>query len=132
MDGDIAVMMAGKIARNFNQFVKAADGRVPNDVWARLKACSDGLWHAIDLRKDLLHAHPYTAEGGIQQLIRRQPSGAFTEWDINKVDAATKYFDELGRELNDLFHNHLSRPDLIKELNDNLQKPDQESHPPDA
>ena len=113
-------MMAGKIAVQFRKFVKASKSRVDEDTWSRLDACSVGLFEAVDLRKDLLHARPYTEEGGVQQLIRRQSSGDLYKLDIDRIDAATRFFDELNVELSDLFHNKLFDPALLKELNDNV------------
>jgi len=54
------------------------------------------------------------------QLIRRQQSGNFYQWDIDRIDAAARLFDELSRELNYLFYHKLSDPDLLKRLNDNI------------
>jgi hypothetical protein len=60
-------------------------------------------------RDKLLHAHPYTAEDGTQQLgyRGRHPSA---EWPLPEVEAAARKFDEAACELNELFYQFWPSP----------------------
>jgi hypothetical protein len=138
---DHHTMTAGKISSEFKGILKRARAEMPDEAWLALKSVSDRLWDAIDLRKALLHAHPFTAEGGEQMLGRRTEAGASLDWRIEKVDAATKYFDELGVELNGLFYQYLwptpawRKIDAVAVLEEGrpaLPAPDDKSAPDDT
>ncbi|MBO1903993.1 hypothetical protein KHP60_04500 [Microvirga sp. 3-52] len=105
---DVHRMTGGKIGRAFKEAVDAAEGNVPDEVLQRLKRGSNLFWNAVELRQDLLHAHPFTADGG-EQMLSRKKEGRFDPWTIEKIDSATRCFDELDHELNDLFQNALRR-----------------------
>lgn len=107
MSTDHHIMTAGRISKQFKAILDRARPQMPEDVWQGLKQISDQLWGAVEMRSELLHAHPFTAADGSQLLGRRTRSGTSLQWDIEKVDAATRYFDDLGIELNDLFYAHL-------------------------
>lgn len=86
---------AGVVASKFKAVIAGAD--------PRLAACAARF---DDLRKErdkLLHAHPYTAENGVQQLgyRGRHPS---TEWPLPEVEKAALAFDNAACELNHLFY----------------------------
>ncbi len=86
---------AGSVATKFKTVVIGAD--------ARLAACAATF---DDLRKErnkLLHAHPYTAANGVQQLGYRghHPSA---EWPLPEVEKAALAFEDAACELNGLFH----------------------------
>jgi hypothetical protein len=58
----------------------------------------------IDTRNYLLHAHPFTAAGGLQQL-----RGGKHEWPMDKVISAAKQFESAALDGNDLFHGALAK-----------------------
>ena len=59
---------------------------------------------AIDSRNKLLHAHPYTAPGGMQQL-----GGAGIEWPLEEVIATAKQFEAIAIEGNAIFYGSLAK-----------------------
>ena len=60
---------------------------------------------AIDMRNRLIHAHPYTATDGSQQL----GGGGGLEWPIEEVLGAAKLFEEVAIEGSDIFHGALAK-----------------------
>lgn len=86
---------AGQVAPKFLGVVEGAD--------ARLTAYAATFDHLRKERDKLLHAHPYTAANGVQQLgyRGRHPS---TEWPLPEVEKAARKFDNAACELNSLFH----------------------------
>jgi hypothetical protein len=59
---------------------------------------------AIRTRNKLLHARPYTAPGGMQQL-----GSAGIEWPLEDLIAAAQQFEALAIEGIDIFHGSLAR-----------------------
>lgn len=59
---------------------------------------------AIRSRNRLLHAHPYTAPDGAQQL-----GGGGVEWPVQAVDEAAQLFERAALEGNALFHGELAK-----------------------
>ena len=62
---------------------------------------------AIDERNELLHAHPYTAPTGEQQLrywALEQP----VEWPVEDVNVAARRFEETAIIGNEIFHGPLA------------------------
>lgn len=59
---------------------------------------------AIKRRNKLLHAHPYTAKAGNQQL-----GGGGIEWPMAEVDSAARMFEEAAIACNSLFHGDLKK-----------------------
>lgn len=59
---------------------------------------------AIRSRNKLLHAHPYTAPGGAQQL-----GGGGVEWPVEAVDEAAQLFERAAIEGNAIFHGELAK-----------------------
>lgn len=57
---------------------------------------------AIQRRNNLLHAHPYTASGGVQLL-----GGGGVEWPIESVHDAALLFENAAIEGNAVFHGAL-------------------------
>lgn len=86
---------AGHVASKFKAVVVGAD--------ARLAACAAAFDALRKERDKLLHAHPYTAANGVQQLgyRGRHPSA---EWPLAEVEKAALAFDDAACELNSLFH----------------------------
>lgn len=104
---DPHTMKASLISRQFREMLKRARHSMPEEVWNPLKDVSDRFWAAIDLRGALLHAHPLTGPGGEQMLGRRTEQKDLLHWDIGKIDAATRFIEEVGSDLNQIFHSHL-------------------------
>lgn len=59
---------------------------------------------AIGKRNKLLHAHPYTATDGKQQL-----GGGGVEWPMKTVDEAAKLFEDAIRVGSAIFHGELAK-----------------------
>lgn len=85
---------SGVLANKFITVVKGAD--------PRLAACAGTFSKACIMRDQLLHAHPYTAAGGTQQLgyRGRHPD---TQWPLADVEEAAQNFDQAACELSSLF-----------------------------
>lgn len=86
---------AGPVARKFLEAVKRYDARL---------AAYAATFDCLRIERDrLLHAHPYTAANGAQQLgyRGRHPS---TEWPLPEVEKAAHEFDNAACKLNSLFH----------------------------
>lgn len=56
----------------------------------------------VKVRNSLLHATPYTADGGAQQVGYN-----YIEWTMDDIYDAAFNFEELAGKLNDLYHNRL-------------------------
>lgn len=93
---------AAKIARALEQSIK--DTTLPLDGALRkdLGNFAEGFRTAIRSRNKLLHAHPYTAGGGTQQL-----GGGGVEWSMSEVEGAIELFETVGIRGNDIFHGPL-------------------------
>jgi len=74
-----------------------------SDLKDKLAACADRFSRLVNDRNRLIHGHPYTAEGGNQQLSYqgRLPS---TSWSIDEVEVIAREFDDAACEMNDVFH----------------------------
>lgn len=59
---------------------------------------------AIKQRNKLIHAHPYTAQGGRQQL-----GGGGVEWPMAEVDSAALFFEEAAVACNQVFYGALKK-----------------------
>lgn len=99
-------MMSGQVAAALKKAVKSNRSRFSDEVYEELRNCYKALFHAVDIRADLLHAHPFTAEGGEQRLGRQ---GQFDriDWGVDKIEAATEFFEDLSVKMNKLFYDHL-------------------------
>jgi hypothetical protein len=97
-----ATKTSGIISSDFSDRVQANPQAVP-EMQTRLAACAATFDTLRKERDKLLHAHPYTAAGGTQQLgyRGRHPSA---EWPLPEVEAAARKFDEAACELNELFY----------------------------
>ncbi len=96
---------AGKIARALHKAIHETTPPLPKDLRCRLVKFHEAYLEAIRLRNKLLHAHPYTASSGAQQLI----SGNTLEWPIEKVYEAAKLFDDASSMGSEIFHSDLAR-----------------------
>ncbi len=95
-------MTSGAVAQTFGKEVIGRTDLSP-DLKDKLRACSDRFSRLVDDRNRLIHGHPYTADGGNQQLSYqgRLPS---TSWSISKVKTIAHEFDDAACEMNDVFH----------------------------
>jgi hypothetical protein len=87
---------SGHVARLFIETAEA----VESSALAKCAATFD------DLRKErdkLLHAHPYTVDGGLQQLHYRGGRHLATKWPTDEVGDLALKFDSASCELKDLF-----------------------------
>lgn len=74
-----------------------------NSLDPRIAACAAQFDRLRIERDKLLHAHPYTAVGGVQQLsYRGRHPGA--EWPLPDIENAARKFDDAACELNNLFY----------------------------
>jgi hypothetical protein len=92
---------SGRVAESFTEAVKSFRSASPDqDALAICAATFDGLRKERD---KLLHAHPYTAAAGVQQLGYRGRHPA-TEWPMAEVEDVAEKFDAAACELNHLFY----------------------------
>jgi hypothetical protein len=77
---------------------------LPAPLRKRLIKFHESYLAAIRSRNKLLHAHPYTAQDGQQQL-----GGGGIEWPISKVDQAAQLFENAAIEGNAIFHGELAQ-----------------------
>lgn len=96
---------AGAIARALVRGIDETDPPLPNDLRRRLVKFHEAYLEAKRQRDKLLHAHPYTAASGKQQLS----SGSNLEWPIEKVYEAAKLFEDAAIMGNEIFHGDLAR-----------------------
>lgn len=94
---------AGFIAKALIQCINSTSPPLPRPLRTRLVKVHERFLEAISVRNKLLHAHPYTAEGGVQRL----GSPGF-EWPHGDVDEASKLFEDLAIEVNDIFHGDIT------------------------
>jgi len=101
---------SGIVANAFTGAVEAAS-HLPSDLKASLANEASRFMLLVDERNRLIHAHPYTAEGGAQQLgySGRLPRA---EWEPQDVENVALQFDEAAVALNDLFHRLQPRQDV--------------------
>jgi hypothetical protein len=89
---------SGEIARALIVAIDATAPPLSSDLRKRFAKFHERYLAAVRRRNKLLHAHPYTAPGGIQQL-----GGAGIEWPLEGVIAATKQFEAIAMEGNDIY-----------------------------
>ena len=95
---------ASKIAKALTKAIGVASPPLPSDLRRRLARFDAAYREAIRHRNKLLHAHPYTASNGAQQL-----GGGGCEWPIEIVEAAAKLFEDAAVMGNEIFHGDLAR-----------------------
>lgn len=93
---------SGNVASDFSAAIDAASSLCPElrDSLRDAAVCFAELVHE---RNRLIHAHPYTAEGGEQQLLY---SGRLPriEWELRDVEEVAARFDAAAATLNELFY----------------------------
>jgi len=92
---------AGRVGATFVS--EAAGYQADPSIIAELNACAATFNHLRTTRNQLLHAHPYTAADGAQQLDYRghHPNA---NWPMGEVEAAARQFDDAACALNELFY----------------------------
>ncbi len=99
---------SGTIANDFVNAVEKCE--LTNQVKFEIAAAAKVFKSLTLLRNDLLHANPYTAEGGEQRLLRRGYAGKNVDWTIDEIDSAALAFENCAVEVNRLFHEYLKKP----------------------
>ena len=87
-------------------FIKALDTTyppLPPKLRLELAQFHKAYLEATKTRNQLLHAHPYTAQDGAQQLGSRG-----VEWPIMNIHEAAKQFEDAAIMGNDVFHGKLA------------------------
>jgi hypothetical protein len=95
---------SGEIAHALIKAIDAAAPPLSSGLRKRLAKFHERYLAAVRRRNKLLHAHPYTAPGSIQQL-----GGAGIEWPSGEVIAATKQFEAIAMEGNDIYYGPLAK-----------------------
>ena len=90
------------IARAFIKAIATTEPSLPEGLRRDLLRFHESYLAAIARRNKLLHAHPYTAADGTQQL-----GGGGIEWPINTIDEAAKFFEDAAIAGNAIFHGEL-------------------------
>lgn len=93
---------AAHIAKALIQAIAATEPSLPDKLRRDLVKFHANYLLAIRRRNKLLHAHPYTAADGSQQL-----GGGGIEWPVADIDDAAKYFEETAIAGNAIFHGEL-------------------------
>lgn len=98
----------GEPARSIAKALINAIGQTSPPLPKNLRYClikfHEDYVSAIRSRNKLLHAHPYTAAGGLQQL-----GGGGLQWSIESVYEAAKSFEDAAIKGNDIFHGDLTK-----------------------
>jgi hypothetical protein len=95
---------ASKIAKALIKAIDKTSPPLPPGLHKRLVKFHEQYLGAIRRRNKLLHAHPYTAADGLQQL-----GGGGVEWPIADVDDAAKSFEQIAIGGNEIFHGDLAK-----------------------
>ncbi len=95
---------ASKIAAALIKAIQNTSPPLPSPLRKRLVKFHGLYVSAIRTRNKLLHSHPYTAPGGLQQL-----GGGGLEWPIEAVDEAAKDYEDAAIEGISIFHGELAR-----------------------
>lgn len=95
---------AKKIATALIQAIASTEPALPKQLRLDLIKFHERFLEAIKQRNKLLHAHPYTAPGGDQQL-----GGGGVQWPISAVDEAALFFEETAIFGNAIFHGALKK-----------------------
>jgi hypothetical protein len=93
---------ASHIAKALIKAIAATEPPLPDKLRRDLVKFHESYLAAISRRNKLLHAHPYTAADGAQQL-----GGGGVEWPTDVVDDAAKFFEDAAIVGNAIFHGGL-------------------------
>jgi hypothetical protein len=94
---------AGHILIALCRSIEQATPPLPNGLRARLRSFSKAFDDCIDVRNKLLHAHPFTADGGAQQV-----GSPGREWSLDRIHDAAKQFEDAAITGNDIYHGELA------------------------
>jgi hypothetical protein len=94
----------GEIARALIKVIDATAPPLSPGLRKSLVKIHERCLAAVRRRNKLLHAHPYTAPGGMQQL-----GGAGIEWPLEEVIAAAKQFESIAIEGNAIYYGDLAK-----------------------
>jgi hypothetical protein len=94
---------ASEIARALSKAIANSQPPLPAKLRRRLIKVDEAYRDAIGARNKLLHAHPFTAGDGSQQL-----GGGGHVWPIESVNKAAKQFEDAAVMCNDIFHGELA------------------------
>lgn len=94
---------AGQIAQAFEAAIASTAPPLSPELRNRLTTFSGKFRAAIQTRNMLLHARPYTASGGEQQLGYHGH-----EWSVSNVDDAALEFEMAAIEGNEVYHSSLA------------------------
>jgi hypothetical protein len=88
-----------------NRFIKTINegATVGRDISKALNNEADRFKRLVQVRNRLIHAHPYTAAGGAQQLTYQRPPSN-VEWEGSDILKSIYQFEEGAIALNALFH----------------------------
>lgn len=93
---------ASHIAKALCKAIDATEPPLPDKLRRDLRKLHKAYLDSIACRNKLLHAHPYTAEDGAQQL-----GGGGVEWPIDVVDRAAMFFERSAIAGNEILHGEL-------------------------
>lgn len=93
---------ASHIAKALIKAIAATEPPLPDKLRRDLVKFHEAYLASIARRNKLLHAHPYTAADGAQQL-----GGGGVEWPIDIVDEAAMFFESAAMTGNEIFHGDL-------------------------
>jgi hypothetical protein len=96
---------ASYIAKALAKAIETTSPQLSAALRTKLVHFHQSYVNAIKHRNKLLHARPYTASGGAQQLMA---SGGL-EWPIEAVDNAARLFETAAIKGNELFHGPLKQ-----------------------
>ncbi len=95
---------ASFIAKAFHKAINTTSPVLSPSLRKQLTRFHKSYLAAIQLRNKLLHAHPCTAPGGMQQL-----AGGGVQWPIETVYAAALQFENAAIQGSSVFHGSLMR-----------------------
>ena len=95
---------ASYIAKALIKAINTTVPPLPKFLRIKLVKFHESYGLAIKTRNKLLHAHPYTAQGGLQRL-RSGPM----DWPVEAVYDAARQFEDAAIAGNSLFHGELNK-----------------------
>jgi len=95
---------ASRIAKALIKAIDQTQPSLPSGLRHSLVKFHEAYLRAIPRRNKLLHAHPFTATDGSQQL-----GGGGYQWPVEELRAAALEFQEAAIMGNDIFHGELAQ-----------------------
>lgn len=103
---EVGGMTAGQVSKHFEGAVAGYKGSLSTEILGRLRAAQEEFDRLRLERNHLVHARPITDSDGAQRLYRNYQQTTIV-WTPEKIDGFCREVDDLGRELNELFHHWL-------------------------